>query len=265
MMEPSPAVLHERDLSTARNLARRVARLPEASMRVDAVARTLREGAAADGVRWLEGLIRDALGRHPDSVQAYYAVLDPDPYLGRVGEERLRELLEAGIHGGCIAAVQWLRGLVYEEPPRESIDPNRLVHWGLREMTLGDRRALARRARGDVLTQLVVDPDGGVIRNLLNNPRTTEQIVLRICTRRPQVTEPLREVLRAPRWIQRYGVKRSLVRNPYLELRFALNLLVCLRQPDLREVWQDESLSGILRLGAQRVMDLGERAGSFPS
>jgi len=46
------------------------------------------------------------------------------------------------------------------------------------------------------------------------------------------------------------------VRNPYLELRFGLNLLVYLRQPDLDAVRADESLSGTLRLGAQRLVDL---------
>jgi hypothetical protein len=132
----------------------------------------------------------------------------------------------------------------------------RLVDRDLREMALGERRSLARHARGDLLDKLLRDPDPGVIRNLLNNPRTTEETVLKICSRRPTISAPLEMVLRTPRWSCRYRVKVALLRNPHLRLCFAVNLLVLLNSRDLLDVSRDESLSPMLRLVAQRLLEL---------
>ena len=162
IMEGSPAQLEVAEVAEAKQLARRLASLPEAPMRLDALVHALGSGEARQQVRRFEALLRGAIAHENDCLRAYHSLIDPDPFLARVGEERLRILLATGVQAGCIAAVQWLRGLVHSEPPREALDPDRLVHWGLREMTLGDRRALARRARGDALTQLVVDPDPAV-------------------------------------------------------------------------------------------------------
>jgi hypothetical protein len=103
---------------------------------------------------------------------------------------------------------------------------------------------------------LAVDPDPGVIRNLLNNPRVTEQTVLKICSRRPTVTAPLEAVLGSPRWIRRHKVRVALVKNPHLAESRAINLLVYLTKSELRQVRDDDTLESTLRLSAQRLLDI---------
>jgi hypothetical protein len=242
--------------SAGRDLAARLAGLPEPGMRMAAVVDALRRPGAVRAVWILESLIRGAIARDENCLKAYDSLVDPTPYSEQVPREAYEEMVEAGIEEGCVAALQWLRTQVYHDPAARAVDPSRLIAWGLRDMTLGDRRALARRAKGDTLNELACDPDPGVITNLLNNPRVTEPVVLILCARRPTVPEPLATVVRSPRWIQRYRVKLALVRNPYLEVRFGLNLLVYLNRVDLHDVRDDESLSPRLRLGAQRLCDL---------
>jgi hypothetical protein len=62
-------------------------------------------------------------------------------------------------------------------------------------------------------------------------------------------------VLRS-KWGRRYAVRLALVKNPHLALRFGVNLLPTLNLGDLREVRADESLQPMLRLAAQRLLEL---------
>ncbi len=237
-------------------LARKVAALPEQRMRVAAIVATLQELGGLRAAWVLETLIRGALEKRTECLSAYDSLLDPEPIAAALASSTLADMLAAALDEGCVGAMQWLHGQLRPEPPKKSIEPERLIAWGLREMTLGDRRALARRARGNTIDELVCDPDAGVITNLLNNPRLTEGKTLVICARRPTVPPPLNAVLRSQRWIPRYRVKLALARNPYMEPRLGLNLLVYLKRPHLLEIRDDESLSPSLRLGVQRLLDV---------
>jgi len=104
----------------------------------------------------------------------------------------------------------------------------------------------------------LVDPDPGVITNLLNNSRVTEQHVLAICSRRPTVTAPLTAVIKASSWFQRYRIKLALVKNPHLALKFGLNILAFLNRQDLQSICEDMTLSTPLRGAAERLNELAQ-------
>lgn len=239
----------------AMQLAGRLAALPEAAMRAAALGEAL---AGMGGLRaaWtLEAVIRGVLAKQSECVAVYDAIVDPEPLMRALGERRLDEMLRAGREEGCVAAVQWVLSNTAEDQAGD-VDTDRLVDQELRELTLGDRRALARRATGETIQRLAVDPDPGVILNLLNNPRITEQVVLKICSRRPTVTVALEAVLASPRWMRRHKVRVALVKNPYLARSRAINLLAYLTRRELRQVRDDDTLKSTLRLAAQRLLDI---------
>jgi hypothetical protein len=239
----------------ADRLVTRLAGLPELAMRSVALAETLASFGALQSVWTLETLIRGALEKRAGYDEVYAALVDPDVVAGSVEAEHLDAMLRAGRAEGCVAAVQWLLSGSAPEG-QEGPESDSLIDQELKSLTLGDRRARARRATGDAIHRLAVDPDPGVITNLLNNPRVTETVVLAICSRRPTVSPALEAVLRSPRWLRRYKVKLALARNPYLSQKFALNLLPTLNRPDLVSVRDDESLAPTLRLAAQRLLDV---------
>ena len=224
-------------------------------MRHGALGQRLGRMGALQAVWTLELIIRGALQRSAHHLAVYECMWKVHCLASHLGSRFLNEMLVAGTEEGCIAAVQWLRSEGLDEEPK-FLDADRLVARSLREMTLGERRALARRAPTTTIDLLLGDPDPGVIQNLLNNPRLTEAMVLRICSRRPTVSVALETVFEAQHWAGRYRVRAALVRNPHLALKYSLNLLVFLRIGDLADIKNDATLSSMLRLGAQRLLDL---------
>lgn len=243
------------DLALARRVVRSVAAVPEAAMRRAALAARL-AGMQPDQILWtLEVLIRGTLRKEPSACAAYDCLVEPEPLMVDLGEDRLEEMLSRGVEERCVAAVQWLRSTVVRDEDAP-IDTDRLVPRDLREVPLGGRRALARRADVNMLDKLACDPDPVVIENLLNNPRVTEQVVLSLSSRRPTVSAPLESVIASARWGRRYRIRVALAKNPYLRLSRGINLLPYLNERDLVAIYRDATLSSNLRLAAQRLVDL---------
>lgn len=122
-----------------------------------------------------------------------------------------------------------------------------------RELTLGERKSLARAAPREVLDRLLRDPEPQVIRLLLRNPRLVERDVVGLVARRPLGIEVAREVL-ASRWSVRYPVRRALVLNPTLADEVALRILGFLNRVHLREVATDPALPEIRRRVAWEML-----------
>jgi hypothetical protein len=118
------------------------------------------------------------------------------------------------------------RGLAPERPLRNRGRP----------LTLGERKALARRPRGDALAELLRDPHPDVIRILLDNPQLTEREAVRIAAARPAVPAALALVAEHPRWSVRPMVRRALVLNRYTPIPIALRLVVTLGPADWADI-----------------------------
>lgn len=237
-------------------LLRNLAGLTESSMRVAALADALVSCGDLRAVWLLEWLLRQALAKDRAASLVYDGLIDPDALSAQVGNERLNHWVTVGREQGCFAALLWLLGPGAASADGE-LEPDGLVDKSLRRLTLGERRALARRARADLLDRLLADPDPEVIHNLLNNPRTTESVVLRICSRRPTISAPLEAVLRTPRWRQRYSVKVALCKNPHLRAGYAINLLFCLNRKDLCAIAADQTLVEAVQEAAGQLLGLG--------
>lgn len=131
-----------------------------------------------------------------------------------------------------------------------------------RPLTLGERRAAARRRDRLLLDRLAADPDPGVVARLLRNPATTEPDVVRIAAWRPGRPEILAEVLRCDRWAVRPAVQAALVRNPATPVPIAVRLTLLLPLPKLAEVVRDGETSLLVRLACERhLRALGTRKG----
>lgn len=105
-----------------------------------------------------------------------------------------------------------------------------------RTLTLGERKALARKPDRSVLARLLLDPHPDVIRKLLANPTLTEDDVLRLITRRPGRADVLLEIARAPRWLHRSRIRRALVLHPDTPPDLALRLCGLLLRQELKLV-----------------------------
>jgi len=132
--------------------------------------------------------------------------------------------------------------------------PDRPLRNRGRALTLGERKALARRPRGDVLVELLRDPHPDVIRILLDNPQLTEREAVQIAASRPAVPAALALVAAHPRWSTRAIVRRALALNPHTPVHLAIRLTVTLGPGDWIEVASSADLASALRDHARDLL-----------
>jgi hypothetical protein len=239
---------------------KRIVALPELPMRRAAVGEALERLDDDQTVWWIDQLIRGALwGRSPE-IDAMLACAD---WLVRLRLEddyaRLQALYEAATHAERDGVLMLLR-----DPP-----PHRALRKGAslpevrlpveREITLGERRSMARGRDRRYLERLLLDPSPLVIRNLLKNPHLRVQDVLVVATRRPTKPELTMEVALNTRWFKSHRIREALVQNPYSATGLSLRLLPTLRIHTLRRIRNAGDLHPWVHDTAEMLVELREQ------
>jgi hypothetical protein len=119
-----------------------------------------------------------------------------------------------------------------------------------RTLTLGERRALARRPNRKAMDKLLADPHPAVIRTLLGNPKVVEDDVVRVAARRPNNADVLAEIARSSRWAHRVRVRMAVILNPDTPIELTVPMLALLVRTELRQVVQTTYLAPMLRAAA---------------
>lgn len=122
-----------------------------------------------------------------------------------------------------------------------------------RELTVGERRSLARMPNRRAFEKLLVDPHPLVIRQLLENPRLTEDDVIRLVTRRPVRPEAVTAIARSERWLKRPRVRLAILLNPGSPPDVAMPLLATCTRRELLEILHGTDTSKVLRATAREL------------
>jgi hypothetical protein len=137
-----------------------------------------------------------------------------------------------------------------------------------RSITLGERKALARGRDRFMLDRLLRDPHPAVIRNILSNPRVTEDDVIRLASRRPTFPDVQVEIARSPRFGHRPRVRLAIVQNPFSPTSLSVPLVPLLVKQDLASVVAGTELPAVVRAAAiellQRRPPISSPSGSEP-
>ena len=175
------------------------------------------------------------------------------PHLVAVlGNERMSDIYnmldEKGYHS--------VRSLLAPHPhrTRRAYEDDILPFPDMESIPLGLKKTLAKSRQKHLLDKLVYEEDPIIIRNLLNNTQVTERDVLKIITRRPIRKQIIQEVLNSKKWIDRYTVKKAIIRNPYTPTDIALNLLHYMLLQDIRVIAQDAGLHFLVRDTAAKLI-----------
>jgi hypothetical protein len=129
-----------------------------------------------------------------------------------------------------------------------------------RVLTLGERKALARMPSRKQFDKLLLDPHPAVIRNLLANPRTTEEDVIRLVARRPLHPDLLREVAAHPQWRVRRRVRMAILLNPHCPTEVGLPLVGLLLRSELRTAADGPGTNPAVRQAAlERLREMRAR------
>lgn len=136
----------------------------------------------------------------------------------------------------------------------EEEDEARVPDYGRgRPLTLGERRALARRPDRKEFDKLLRDPHPMVMTNLLGNPRLTAEDLVRVCARRSTPREILSAIARHPRWSRERRVRLALILNPRTPEEIAVPFVSLLTRSELRIVTEVTTTPDVVRVAAKEL------------
>ncbi len=241
-------------MAPVERLKRVLLALPDLALRTGWLRDFLNNGSPRDNATVLNALCEDNERAEP---QAREAILVVALFFASLGECALVERLRAEADTRRLLSLgRLLRRApppaVHDRPAGELPVPN----YGTgRELTVGERKSLARTPNRRAFDQLLSDPHPLVIRQLLENPRLTEDDVVRMTARRPARLEALEAIAQHGRWLSRPRVRLSLLFNPGSPPAIAMPLLaVCTRQ-ELCEVVHHSETSTVLRGAAHELLE----------
>lgn len=158
----------------------------------------------------------------------------------------------AALHGRVEVDALFVEGVAVRE---YEVDAAARADAKLFTQPLGVLKSRARLTRNpDELSRLAVASNPTVVREVLKNPRLTEDLVVRIAARRPARPEPLIEIWRSPKWSLRPAVRRALAFNPYLPPDVGAKVVPLLQRADLEMLREDPGVHSTLREQAARLL-----------
>lgn len=105
--------------------------------------------------------------------------------------------------------------------------------------SLGERLSLARQGTARVAAALLGNLEARVFRAALDNPRLTEEGVVKALREQKLTAEAVGAIADHPRWSYRYEVRLALIRHPATSLRRVLELVDLVRRQDLADLTAD--------------------------
>lgn len=142
-----------------------------------------------------------------------------------------------------------------QEPALDDAEKNeRLTRRG-NEITLGERKSMARHPNRRNFERLFKDPHPHVIRQLLGNPHLTENDVIALCTSRPRRRVTVVTLAHFPDWLVRPRIRMAIIFGPVTPSQIAVPLVALATRPELQEIADSPSLHVVLRATAQQLLE----------
>lgn len=238
---------------TPERLKRVILSLPDLALRVDWLAAEITAMPVSDAAILLSAVVDEAEAQNADAREALLtiAIFCADSTYEACVDALRASAFEAKFFG--------LGRLLRRAPPPSirapAIEEQRVPDYGAgRELTLGERRSLARRPDRRSFDKLLSDPHPLVIRQLLENPKMVEADAVRLAAMRPARAETIRELVRSRRWIGRPRVRLAIVQNPGSPPEVAMPLLCLCNREELTDVLRSTETSIVLRATAQELL-----------
>lgn len=236
----------------AQRLRRVLLSLTDVTLRVGWLRAHLAELRDSEAAELLASLCEDGERADPEAREALLIVAmvlaaDGDsPFV-----ERLREHAE---ERRLLSLARLLRRGA-EHAPRSASEPPVPDYGAGRELTVGERRSMARSPQRKVLEKLLRDPHPLVLRQLLSNPRLTEDDVVRLAARRPMHGAIVEVLAESPRWLRRPRVRLALLLNPGTPPAVSMPLLAVCTRCELLDVVHGTDTPLALRGSAQELLE----------
>jgi hypothetical protein len=234
-------------------LKRIVLALPELGLRVEWLRDYLIGGNAIGLARELNALCEAS---ESSDLAAREVVLALVMLLTKLGDHPLVERLRVHADDQHLLSLARLLRRAPAKPEVKGNESPPVPDYGTgRELTVGERRSLARAPSRNSFDKLLADPHPLVIRQLLENPRLTEDDVVRMATRRPARSETISAIAQSQRWMRRPRIRLSLLLNPGSPPSLLVPLLAVCTRSELIEVVHATDSNLVLRATALELLE----------
>lgn len=251
--EPPLAIALEWAPDFVARLIRDLPSIRDTRIRALALAERLQHLAADDIIVIAKRLHDASLKGDEAAIDIYACFRDAQALEQRLGTARMRALADAARKDGHEMAAMLVA-------PLETLHGGGTrTHKDLRELSLGERKALAKSHSKEMLIKLLEDDHPHVQQTLLTNPRLSAREVVAVAAKRPGLAHVLRGIARHPRWMHNYEVRRALAKNPDTPVDVAGRIVATLPRTDLKELAADNRLNPVLlRIAKQRLESLAQ-------
>ncbi len=219
----------------------------------EGLARTIAKSGSQD--------ILNILEKDPSIIKRVPAIIDgakENPLAGadliRRLESAAGELIEAQARGETTAASE-------EESITEIIaqgddfDSDRFnVYQAICNMTAGEKIKLAHTGDRSVRNLLIKDKNRIVALSVMQNPKLTEQEVVRVASSTNTSEEILRDISNSREWMKSYNIKLAIVQNARTPLASSLKFIDYIRERDLKNLARSKGIPGALKSAAERKL-----------
>ncbi len=237
-----------------------ISKLPELKMRAAKLGETLEALPVEEASWWLDQLVRGAIWGHEPE---YDAMLACGYWLIQKRREDDYGLFERLFRQAHKTDRQVVMSLLRDPPPHKALPKGkRLPEPRLqldRDVSVGERRQMARRAKRKMIDQLLLDPNPQEVSQILRNPVLRQSDVLQVAARRPNTPDILFEIIQIIRWYKRNKVREALVMNPYNSTGQSLRLLPTLGIQTLRSVKNSRHIHPAVIETAELLVELREQ------
>ena len=189
---------------------RRLSTVRDRAMRRHKFAQIIARLPDSDACDVIEAVYLDAVLQQPPGRLLLENLAYLDDLEAALGRPRMAEMYRLSVETGYHFVGEILSPPAPEFP---AVLPE--GHRDLADLSLGEKKSLARRPSEVTIEKVMLEPNAGVIRILLNNPRTLLKHVLFIAARRPNYYQVLEQIFLHRKWSRHYEVRRALAGNPY--------------------------------------------------
>ncbi len=211
---------------------KRVSNLHEADMRLNRFLSHLKRFDNLEVAYTIEALYVGALHKDRPSLILLEAFSHGALLRDHFSNDRLRDITLKADENGLIFAAELLGPSSQPRVSKKEITG----YQDIKDIALGEKKALARSCSPDMLEKLLAEPEPSVIRNLLLHPKIQERDVLTIVSRRPNLPEIIETVWFNRKWSLRYTVRLAIASNPYSPARMARVAMASLSVRDARRL-----------------------------
>jgi hypothetical protein len=114
-------------------------------------------------------------------------------------------------------------------------------------MPSGVKKALARKANGNILALLIESGDESVVAACLDSPFLTEGLLYKLLPRPSVKPSFIKMTAEHGKWSSRYYIRFGLIRNFYTPMKYVSQFIKAMKTADLRDLYSDPKLPSATR------------------